>query len=877
MSKKNLVLFSVVLFIFGCTTFPFMKDKPPQYIKDTVQTESFAAKRSLQISNVEYKLSVDVSEPGESFRGDQEISFDIKTPEDVYIDFQGGELLSAQVNHNVVKLERGPLYIVVPKSSLVPGRNAVQLVYRHEYSRSGSGLHKFKDPEDDKVYMYTDFEPYDASRFAPFFDQPDIKGTLELTVKAPLRWQVVSNTMETKFEKSGAESLWVFSKTVPMSTYLFAMMAGPYHVWKSQYKEIPLRIFVRDSLKKYVPYQEWFKITQAGLEYFSDYFAEPYPFLKYDQIIVPEFNAGAMENIAAVTFAEKYLKRKDYTRFDKRRLYNTVLHEMAHMWFGDLVTNKWWNDLWLNESFATYMATLAMVNSTSFKDSWVNFSIYKQYSYKQDESITTHPISGIVENSSQAFTNFDSITYGKGASVMKELSHYLGADLFRDSLRNYIKKHSYKNTTLNDFIAAFNETSKLNLTAWFRTWLKSTGVDRVKQSFSCEPNKITFNVEVSPGGKPRTIKVSGFKKRWGAIQEVATTLIQTQGLADSEIISREVTSEKKIDCPDFIYANHEDHGYLKIEFDEPSLTFIEENIDLINSDLLRAAIWSDLWAMVRDQKYNLDKFSELALKSLKTERNQDLLLLLTQKTVGSNGGEYDSVYYYMPNKTWSEKLKYDKMNEAYEAVIRERMSKEVADRYKIFLDAYLASVNSKEGLEHVALLLGKSDNPDVRWKLLQTLCREGYKKASELVDLELQSDKSEIAYKNSLSCRASQPNMQSKDYYVRELLKDKINFTSDEVDRITRSLYPNRQRIGLEKYRSEIFEALRTKWPKLEHSYQSDLAYGFAPLNCDVKSNELLSEFINSNEKLPPALKKPLLSKLDEDKRCLAVREFNRK
>lgn len=876
MKKYFAVCLGALVVVMGCAYLPMGKMSLKTYLKDSVQTQKFAEVRSSLVSNVQYKLNINVSEPGDFFSGDQQIIFDIKAPQDIYIDFQGGDILSTQVNSKVQKILRGPIYILISKDMLVSGTNTVQFVFRHSYSKSGTGLHKFKDPEDNKIYMYTDFEPYDASKWAPLFDQPDLKATFELTVKAPAHWTVVANTKETSFEKAGSEAYWRFPKTLPMSTYVFAMMAGPYHIWESQYKEIPLRIMVRDSLKKYVPYQDWFKITQKGFEFFENYFDFPYPFKKYDQIIVPEFNSGAMENIGAVTFSEKYLRRKDYTRFELRGLFSTALHEMAHMWFGDIVTMKWWNDLWLNESFATYMATLSLVKATEYKDSWVNFSIGKQGAYKQDESITTHPIAAHVENSNQAFTNFDSITYGKGAAVMKELSHYLGENLFRDSLRAYIKKHQYGSATLEDFIAAFNETSKLNLTPWFDAWLKTTGVDEVKQSFICEPNKLRFDLEVSPHGKPRTIHVAGFKKSWGEIKEVATVLVQTQGLKEIELVSREVEFEKKAECPDFIYANYGDHGYFKIEFDDKSLLFLEENINLIKSDLLRASIWSDLWRMVRDQKYKVEKFANLALKALESEENQEILIYLTQKTLGSRGSQYDSVYYFMPRSTAAEKSKYNKMMNDFSAVVSRRMQKAVADRYKIFLDAYLASVNSSSSLNLVVELLKKTDDPDMRWRMLHTLCSEGYLKVKDLVETELSLDKSDMSYKSSLACFASRPDEKVKAEFMQSLLSDKMSYSSDEVDRIAGSLFPSGQREQIKKFSSEIFMALSVKWPKLDLAYQSDLAYGLVPVYCEDKSSHALKGFLDSSVALPQSLKKPLLNKYDEDKRCLAVREFNK-
>ncbi len=288
----------------------------------------------------------------------------------------------------------------------------------------------------------------------PCFDQPDLKAVYSLKADAPADWRVISTAGEEKTEVSGARKTWTFAKTQKLSTYVFSVHAGPYHVWTSSAGAIPLRLFARESLAKYVPAGEWLELTRQGLDFYGAYFDLPYPFKKYDQILVPDFNEGAMENVGAVTFGERYVSRSTQTLEEREETADTILHEMAHMWFGDLVTMKWWNGLWLNESFATYMSALAQSRATRYTRSWQSFfAAEKQWAYETDQRATTHPIEGDVADTGHAFADFDGITYGKGASVLKQLAYLLGEEKFRDGVRLYLKEHAYGNAEEKDFSA----------------------------------------------------------------------------------------------------------------------------------------------------------------------------------------------------------------------------------------------------------------------------------------------------------------------------------------------------------------------------------------------------------------------------------------
>ncbi|OFZ19293.1 MAG: aminopeptidase N [Bdellovibrionales bacterium RBG_16_40_8] len=842
-----------------------------------VLTQDMAKTRFNQLSQVSYKLFLDVSQGDEGFTGRQEIIFDLQKAQDILLDFQGGKILSAEINGRSAELARGQVFVKLPKSMLVTGTNNVKIEFIHEYSRDGYGLHYFQDPEDQKTYLYTNFEPFEANRLAPFFDQPDIKAPLELTVIAPDEWVVIANTREVSIKQSGANQIWEFSKTAPISTYVYAMMAGPFTYWEGTYNNTPLRLFARQSQAKYVPYEEWLKITGQGLEFYEKYFATNYPFGKYDQVIVPEFNAGAMENVAAVTFSERFLRRGSYTRSDRLYLYNTVLHEMAHMWFGNLVTMKWWNDLWLNESFATYMAFVSESQATEFSEAWLEYNKEKRGAYQQDQMITTHPISGVVRDTDEAGATFDDITYGKGAAVMNELNFYLGEDVFKKSLQNYFKKYAYANTTLENFIAVFEETTKTDMKSWFKSWLETSGIDTIAQSFSCTSNDLNINLKLPVDNRPHALKVALFKNIHGIVKKIKEIPVKIPQSLPQRSVQLKISLEKSLGCPSFIYANYEDHGYFKVQFDQKSLQFFKSNINNIYDDNLRAAIWSDLWQMVRDQKFKLSDFSNMAIESISLEKNTGVLSFLIGRTVGGRWSDYDSVYYFWPRGTESEKDSYDEIIKSYESLYKQMMVNTSGDRYKLFLDAYLQSVSSASEVLNVASLLETITDPDRRYKALTTLCRNNYEGAQKILNEELGRDKSDRAKKYALSCMASMPDPQIKREFINKLTSKEPSYSVDEVSHIAKSLFPPQQREALSDYRPQIEYALKNIWPKLDASYQESLVYGLAIAYCDVSANRNLENFIRSNRDMTVTIKTGLLDVFDDDRRCVAIKNYNRR
>ncbi|MHB8342019.1 MAG: aminopeptidase N, partial [Mycobacteriales bacterium] len=373
--------------------------------------------------------------------------------------------------------------------------NELTIVANAAYSRTGEGLHRFTDPVDGAAYLYSQFEAYDAHRMYACFDQPDLKAQFHLTVTGRPGWTCVSNA---PVAARPAAERWEFAVTPRLSTYITALVAGPYHEVRDRHEDIDLGLYCRRSLAPFLDPDELFTITKQGFDFFHRAFDYPYPFGKYDQLFVPEFNAGAMENAGCVTFLEDYVFRSKVTDSKRERRAETILHEMAHMWFGDLVTMRWWDDLWLNESFASYMAVVAQTTNTRFTQGWTTFcNAEKTWAYQQDQLPSTHPIAADAPDIDTVRTNFDGITYAKGASVLKQLVSWVGQEEFLAGLRDYFRRHEFANTSLADLLAVLEEASGRDLSAWSTEWLGAAGVNTLRARFATdgEGNFTSFQVE----------------------------------------------------------------------------------------------------------------------------------------------------------------------------------------------------------------------------------------------------------------------------------------------------------------------------------------------------------------------------------------------
>jgi aminopeptidase N len=521
------------------------------------------------------------------------------------------------------------------------------------------GLHRHIDPVDNEVYIYTQFEVADSRRVFPVFEQPDIKGTLALTVTAPSKWTLISNSPTPASVKVNEEmSTWSFAVTPTMSSYLYALCAGPYFkktdVYKGKFGTYPLAVFVRPSLSEFLDHEEIFEITKQGFAWFEDKFQVGYPFPKYDQVFVPEFNAGAMENVGCVTFRDEYIFRSRTTRTAYESRANTILHEMAHMWFGDLVTMKWWNDLWLNESFAEWAAHWASTGATKYNEAWTLFHVQrKAWAYRQDQLPSTHPIAANMPDLDSVYENFDGITYAKGASALRQLVAWVGEENFLKGLKAYFDKHAWKNTELSDLLTELSVASGRDLDSWTKLWLQSSGATLLRPVIKTDDKNVITSAIInqeppsSPPGLPPVLRPH--RLAVGTYEKQGNKLVRTNRFEiDVEGAVTEVKELIGLKRPALILVNDDDLTYAKIRLDDVSLDTATKEIASIDSSLSRALIWGAVWDMVRDGEVGTGKYLDLVLSGLAAETDIGLVqqvLMQCRSAIDVYADRKNRIYY----------------------------------------------------------------------------------------------------------------------------------------------------------------------------------------------------------------------------------------
>ncbi len=840
-------------------------------------TQTEAQWRQSRISKVRYEPLISLYEKSKKYTGSVAISFSLNdNKNNIPLDFRDGKVKRLIVNKTDVKsIIHHNGKIILPKETLRLGENELVVDFEQNFTNLGVGIHKFTDPIDQNEYIYSQFEAYDGNRFFPMFDQPDLKATFNLTITAPNLWEVVSTTLpKSVLKDTNVRKRWIFETTPLMSTYLLSLHAGPFHVWKSQYKNIPLRLFVRKTLSRYVPSNDWFQLTKNGLEFYEKYFDYPYPFKKYDQILVPEFSSEAMENIAAVTFTEDYIKRGKTTREERLLIANTLLHEMAHMWFGNLVTMKWWSGLWLNESFASYMASLALAKSTQFEEAWLDFHEFKQWAYHEDQLITTHPIEASVHSTEDAFSNFDGITYAKGASVLKQLSFYLGERVFQKGVQSYFKKHQYQNTELADFIGALSEASNINLQSWATLWLQQEGIDRVYAKAICDGavlREVSLDLKSDKKIKPHRLEIALINEDKGKLK---VTNIVSSALIGSEVAVKDF---KNIACPMMIYANANDNDYVKIILDENTVKILKTNIGRIHDDHLRLMLWNDLWQMVLDQKMALSDYAEMVKQNWDLEKNQKILNQIARSTVGPDS----SVAFFWPASTSSEIERRTQIIRDFEIQIYDNFLKSKTQDLKLYwYDTLVHISETPAGLKLLANLITKDSSVsldiDRQWAAYLKLCMYNWQDISLLEKKFLAKDSSDRAKNNVLACQVAKPIEDSKKDFLKTVLNEPEKYSMEQLKNVLGMMFPRSQKKFKQEFKSEIYSYIKERIQKRDEEYQARFTSSLVPTLCNEADNKELKNFIEGNKALSPIVSKELKIAWQEDERCVKISEMAR-
>ena len=766
-----------------------------------VMTEVFANFRKGQVNEVSYKLYFKFDSHAKGYSGVSTLNLELKRLDyPLSIDSKIDQISKVLVNNQLVSdyVKRNGSFDIPVK--YLTKKMKVEIAFKNMY-KDGSGLHHFTDPADQKEYIYTDLEPYLAHSVFPCLDQPNLKATYALTVDAPKEWKVIVNDIvKSKVEiRDGIRT--TFNESQSFSTYLFFLGAGHYEVWSDEINGIPLNIYARHSLKQYVDAERIFKTTKIGLKFFNEYFDYDYPFPKYDHIFSPELGPGAMENPGAVTMNERMIYRGPQTASRYMGRDNTILHEMAHMWFGDLVTMNWWNDLWLNESFATFMAFMGLDQAMGYgKKAWQDFLGTKNWAYWQDSLSTTHPIETDVPDTHVAETNFDGITYGKGASVLKQLNYYVGAEGFKKGVQHYFKKHAWGNTTRADFIEAISVGSNTNLDLWTKNWLLTAGLNKVKLDWECsEDGKISsFIIKQFPSNSSGTL--SNHRTQLGLFSiDNAGELGLTKTLAITYSGKQTVITEAiGLACPDFIHGNYEDYDYASYLLDKKSLETAKALLNRLNEPLLRQMVSDDLMTLVEEKQLGVFEYLDTFVKVFANEKDATVLDHIYGKysalmTVYQN--------YLTPKQRLLFAPKLEKLGrELYEENLTE-------DLKLIGLDLLLAVSISPDGLNYLDEVFKNGGlDSERRWLIIQKKAESQEIGVEALITDELSRDSSYEAKQGALRSRASLPTIENKKKYFELITKKESPLSSYEKTAVAQEFHsPDHPEIT-EYFVEEIFD-----------------------------------------------------------------------
>ncbi|TWP37668.1 aminopeptidase N [Leekyejoonella antrihumi] len=746
-------------------------------------TRQEARDRALLVDVDSYAVSLDLTSGPTTFGTRSTIAFSAATPgADTFVDFLGDSVQTITLNG--VALDPKTHYDGARVS--VPGlaaRNELVIEATGTYMNTGEGLHRFVDPTDDEVYLYSQFEVADSRRMFPVFEQPDLKATFAFTVRAPKRWAIISNQPTPDATPSAAvytnpkgeqepSATWTFEPTERISCYITALIAGPYDVVRdsvaSRGGTIPLGIYCRRSLSPHLDAEHIFDCTKRGFAYFEEQFDQPYPFSKYDQIFTPEYNMGAMENAGAVTITETYIFRAKVSEALIERRALTILHELAHMWFGNLVTMTWWDDLWLNESFAEWAANICQAEATHWTGAWTTFSsMEKTWAYNQDQLSSTHPVYADMATLDDVDNNFDGITYAKGASVLKQLVAYVGRTPFIGGLRAYFAKHQWGNTVFEDLLTELEATSGRDLGGWSKTWLQTAGVNTLRPVIQTDDDGAITRAVIEqtasadhPTLRPHRLVVGLYTLQGHALQRTEHLELDVEGASTTldALVGKQ--------APDLILVNDDDLSYTKIRLDPRSLQTLLDHPDALSDPLARALAQGAVWDMTRDAEMGARQFLHLALAALPGETGSAVRRMwLTQARTAASA-------YTAP----------EHRKEAIDDVTKALRSSLVAatpgsDAQLQVCQAFATLAHRHDDvayvrglLEGTAKLAGLEIDSEMRWTLLRSLAAAGALDDRE-VDAELRADPTSTGKERAAQVRAAYPTAEAKAEAWRQLVE----------------------------------------------------------------------------------------------------------
>ncbi|WP_206446468.1 aminopeptidase N [Agrococcus sp. KRD186] len=836
-------------------------------------TRAEAQERAALVQVESYDIALDLTTGDEVFRSTTTVRFTAQEGASTFIDhisrtvhavtLNGSELDASAINDGVrIRLDG------------LASENELTVVSDAMYVNTGEGLHRFVDPVDGEVYLYSQFEVPDSRRVFAAFEQPDLKATFAFTVTAPATWQVVSNQPSPEPVIDGDTGTWSFEPTPRISSYITALVAGPYSVVRSELtssdgRVIPLGMFCRASLAEHLDADYLFDITRKGFAFFEQQFGVAYPFDKYDQLFVPEFNAGAMENAGCVTFTEAYVFRAQVTDAMRERRVVTVLHELAHMWFGDLVTMKWWNDLWLNESFAEWASTLATAEATEWTGAWTTFqAMEKTWAYRQDQLPSTHPIVAEIRDLDDVQVNFDGITYAKGGSVLKQLVAWVGLESFMQGVGAYFGKHAWGNTELSDLLAELETASGRELGDWSKLWLETAGVNTLRPELEVNDDGIITAFAIAqtapadyPTLRPHRLAIGFYDVKRGKLQRRERLELDVDGplTAVPQLVGHL--------RPALILVNDDDLAYAKIRLDEASMQTALSSLSEIEDPLARALVWGAAWDATRDGETPASDYVDLVLDNIGAETESTTIrLALAQLTQAART-------YVHPSRR----------AETIERVgdrLWKLASKAGAgsDAQFQFVGAFAGIASTPAHAETLQSLLdgtrtldGLAIDSDLRWQLLDGLVLNGAAGEAEIA-AELASDDTATGRQFAARARATIPTKEAKEAAFASVAEAGasnliVRYTGLGLQHVTDASV-------LTDLVARYHDAIGSIWESRTYQMAEGLLAGLYPA---VLASEELAQasraWLAANESAVPALRRIIIEHLAGVERALRAQQ----
>ncbi|WP_424860834.1 aminopeptidase N [Streptomyces sp. MMS24-I29] len=836
----------------------------------SVLTRDEAQTRAQFLDVQRYTIDLDLTAGEETFDSRTVIQFTAAAAGDTFVELKPATLRSISLDGQPLD-PAGLVENRFPLTALTAGAHELRVDAAMRYSHTGEGMHRFTDPTDGETYAYTQLFMEDVQRVFAAFDQPDLKSVFELAVTAPEGWTVLGNGIA---EHRG-DGRWTLAPTPLISTYLVAVAAGPWHSVTTEHAGLPFGIHCRRSLAPHLDADadEILDITRACFDRFHEKFDEPYPFDSYDQAFVPEFNAGAMENPGLVTFRDEFVYRSAVTDTERQTRGMVIAHEMAHMWFGDLVTLAWWDDIWLNESFAEYMGYQTLAEATRFTHTWVDFGVARKgWGYDADQRPSTHPVApdpAAVPDTASAMLNFDGISYAKGASALRQLVAWLGEKDFLAGINTHFARHKFANATLADFIDSLASATDRDVHAWADTWLRTTGVDTLTSHV--QESDGTWSVTVDHGGsRPHRIAVGAYDQApdfSGTPTHTGPGRLVLRDRFETDVPGDGPAAPLPGRRPALVVLNDSDLSYAKVRLDATSWDTALQHLSGIPDALTRAVVWNAARDMVRDGELAPTTYLDTARTHLPHETD----LALAQGVLAFAGTHIAGHYLTPENRPAA--------LATITALCRDLIRRTedghnpglrlVAVRHLI--DAATQPDTIQDWLTNGSVPGGPELDPELRWRILTRLAVLGAIDEAHIAT-ELEQDPSATGQEGAARCRAALPTPEAKATAWHTLFNDDTlsnylftataqGFWQPEQADLVRDYVP--------RYYPEATRLAARRGPAIAEAAGR---YAFPGHAVDTDNLNLGEQALNDTD-LIPALRRKLIDQLDDLRRALAVRE----